>query len=91
MAKQLSINVADGHSLDASDGKPTNALYVDEAGKVGIGTTTPSANLTVQANINFSKLLTGQVTVGKNSARVTRCRHFIYGRVKHRRVCSNSQ
>lgn len=44
----------DGHSLDAADGAPTDALYVDNDGKVGIGTTTPGAILeaagTVLAN-----------------------------------------
>ncbi len=31
----------DGHSLDAVDGSPTDALYVNAAGGVGIGTTNP--------------------------------------------------
>ena len=38
----LSFTVPDGHSLDADDGIPTDALYVDNDGEVGIGTTTPS-------------------------------------------------
>ncbi len=37
----------DGHSLDASDGAPTDALFVDSSGNVGIGTTAPNAQLTV--------------------------------------------
>ncbi|MCK4578690.1 MAG: hypothetical protein KAU50_07860, partial [Candidatus Marinimicrobia bacterium] len=32
----------DGHSLDAADGSSTDVVYVDAAGNVGIGTTTPS-------------------------------------------------
>jgi len=32
----------DGHSLDASDGSPVDAVYVDAAGDVGIGTTSPN-------------------------------------------------
>jgi hypothetical protein len=31
----------DGYSLDAADGDPTDAVYVDDAGHVGIGTTSP--------------------------------------------------
>lgn len=31
----------DGHSLDASDGSPTDALFVSSFGTVGIGTTAP--------------------------------------------------
>jgi hypothetical protein len=37
----LSFDVPDGHSLDAADGDPADVLYVDNEGKVGIGTTSP--------------------------------------------------
>src|SRR5262245_47106115 len=37
----LSVRGIDGHSLDAPDGSPPDALIVDAAGRVGIGTTTP--------------------------------------------------
>jgi hypothetical protein len=43
----LSFNVPDGHSLDAADGSPTDVVYVDNEGKVGIGTTTPTRELDV--------------------------------------------
>jgi hypothetical protein len=36
------VGSGDGHSLDADDGNPIDALYVDSAGRVGIGTTTPT-------------------------------------------------
>lgn len=36
---------ADGHSLDSSDGSVTDAVFVDNAGQVGIGTLTPIATL----------------------------------------------
>ncbi|MHC4424935.1 MAG: hypothetical protein ACYSYV_02435, partial [Planctomycetota bacterium] len=35
------------HSLDAADGSPTDAVYVDNEGNVGIGTTSPAANLEI--------------------------------------------
>ncbi len=38
-----------GHSLDAADGSPTNAVYVHNNGNVGIGTTSPGAKLHVSA------------------------------------------
>lgn len=38
---------SDGHSLDAADGTPVDALYVDNEGNVGIGTVNPYAKLEV--------------------------------------------
>lgn len=38
---------ADGHSLDADDGDPVDAVYVDSDGLVGIGTTFPMFNITI--------------------------------------------
>lgn len=35
----------DAHSLDAADGDPVDAVYVDGNGKVGIGTNSPLVNL----------------------------------------------
>jgi hypothetical protein len=32
----------DGHSLDAADGSPEDAVYVDNFGRVGVGTSTPA-------------------------------------------------
>jgi len=37
----------DGHSLDAADSTPVDAVFVDNAGRVGIGTNQPSSNLEV--------------------------------------------
>jgi hypothetical protein len=34
--------VGDGHSLDAADGSPVDAVYVNNQGNVGIGTTSPA-------------------------------------------------
>ncbi len=44
----------DGHSLNAADGDPTDALFVDNDGNVGIGTTSPSERLDVDGNIKSS-------------------------------------
>ena len=38
----------DGHSLDAADGDPVDAVYVDDFGRVGIGTSTPATFLDVR-------------------------------------------
>jgi len=35
-------------ALDAADGSPTSAVFVDNDGKVGIGTTTPGATLNIK-------------------------------------------
>ena len=44
----LSIGpVPDGHSLDAEDGDPTDVVFVDSTGNVGIGTTEPGEKLSV--------------------------------------------
>jgi len=41
---QTTASNADGHSLDASDGSPVDALFVDAQGDVGIGTTSPGSH-----------------------------------------------
>jgi hypothetical protein len=48
----------DGHSLDAVDGAPVDAVFVDADGQVGIGTTTPSEALEVQGSIQLKPTLT---------------------------------
>jgi len=40
-----------GHSLDAADGSPKDALFVTNKGNVGIGTVTPSEKLSVNGTI----------------------------------------
>jgi hypothetical protein len=46
----------DGYSLDAADGSPIDAVYVDNDGKVGIGTTTPQSKLSLGTDLNPKKL-----------------------------------
>lgn len=51
----------DGHSLDAVDGSPTDALYVDEDGKVGIGTTLPNYELEVIGDVRATGTIYGTI------------------------------
>lgn len=43
--------IGDGHSLDAADGDPVDALFVDDDGNVGIGTISPTERLDVDGNV----------------------------------------
>ena len=55
--------------MDASDGAPTDALYVDAVGNVGIGRTNSMAKLDVQGNIfsgNGGMYSTGRVYIADN-------------------------
>ena len=47
----------DGHSLDAADGSPVNAVFVDNEGNVGVGTDTPGEKLDVEGNIRASGII----------------------------------
>jgi hypothetical protein len=46
------ISMDDLDHLDASDGNPSNAIFVDADGKVGVGTTTPLTELDVSGSVN---------------------------------------
>jgi hypothetical protein len=61
--------MGDGHSLNADDGSPIDALYVDSSGEVGIGTTAPSADLEVVGDVRIGSAgPTGGLTVGGGGA-----------------------
>lgn len=46
-AAPLANHAASAFALDAPDGSPTGAVFVDNAGRIGIGTTSPAAPLHV--------------------------------------------
>ncbi|MFN8453923.1 MAG: hypothetical protein U0401_04495 [Anaerolineae bacterium] len=50
-------------ALHAPDGSPTNAVYVDNNGNVGVGTTSPSEKLEVKDG----HILLGSTTIGSNA------------------------
>jgi len=54
------------HSLDADDGNPTNVVYVNSSGNVGIGTAAPTEKLQVVGNaaVSGSLNVTGALTLG---------------------------
>ncbi|MCG3131848.1 MAG: hypothetical protein FLDDKLPJ_02658 [Phycisphaerae bacterium] len=54
----LKVAGIDGHSLDAPDGDPVDALAVRDNGNVAIGPVTPYAHLTVKGGIGLDALST---------------------------------
>ena len=65
----LSFDVPDGHSLDAADGNPIDALYVNNDGKVGIGTTSPTDFLQIEGDPAWLTLSTKTLGSGSSCVR----------------------
>lgn len=62
----LRVPGIDGHSLDAADGAPQDAVFVSGSGNVGIRTTSPAARLDISdANVN-SALRIQPTSLGPN-------------------------
>ncbi len=59
LPEDLSFTVPNGYSLNAADGTPAQAVYVDNDGRVGIGTAFPIEALHVQGNAYASGNLRG--------------------------------
>lgn len=77
----MSSGGGDGHSLDASDGYPLDAVYVNEDGDVGIGTLAPENRLHIVGNrasfrgirVGYSDTLANYVEfrmAGTNTAKI---------------------
>ncbi|KAA3612681.1 MAG: hypothetical protein DWQ05_18710 [Calditrichaeota bacterium] len=65
--------ISSGNSLDASDGDPANALFINANGDVGIGTTQPKAGLHVEKS---AIKLNGHTQI--NRLQITTPRTFVH-------------
>jgi hypothetical protein len=55
------------NSLTAADGTPNNAVYVDDAGRVGMGTTQPSVRLSLGNDTSAEKLAIAEGSAGRTT------------------------
>lgn len=60
----IRVEMAGIHSLPAADRDPTEAVYVDNAGNVGIGTTAPEKKLHVAGDLIVAGTLAANTTKG---------------------------
>ncbi|HZW11420.1 MAG TPA: hypothetical protein VFF69_16065 [Phycisphaerales bacterium] len=68
-AAPLANHAKSAFALDAADGSPANALFVDNAGNVGIGTSGPGAKLDVRGPLSVSNTGDGADLLWLNSER----------------------
>jgi hypothetical protein len=61
---------SDGHSLDAADGLPVDALYVNNEGNVGIGNVAPVAPLSVGTQTTGGNVYIGAVDSANEGAEI---------------------
>ena len=63
----------DGNSLDAADGSPVDAVFVDASGRVGMGTTTPLTDLHVKglSGTQSGVMVTPLVATSEGVSRLT--------------------
>ena len=59
-AAPIATHAKSAFALDAADGSVANVVFVDNAGKVGIGTTTPANRLSINGNAD----ITGYIGIG---------------------------
>jgi len=62
----LKVPGVDGHSLDAADGAPADVVFVNEDGRVGIGTVDPGSSLEVGGGVRARGGPPGQFGVNNN-------------------------
>ncbi len=55
------------NSLAAADGTPANAVFVDDAGRVGMGTTQPSVRLSLGSDVGVEKLAVADGPPGRTT------------------------
>jgi len=74
--KDISVIKTNRHSLDADDGSPEEALYVNSSGHVGVGTKNPTSDLDITGKL--TKKLSGHVGVPSGSKIVTGVGTYFY-------------
>jgi hypothetical protein len=70
----------DGHSLDAADGTPADAVYVDSSGEVGIGTLAPNHPLHAVSSSTASAIM-GENTSASSLGQLGNQWSGVYGEV----------